>query len=156
MLDMPVLQPLPDPEGTIAKMDAREQPGVQTSREISGQARNRTTPPPQLERLLRRMGELPRGWNSYGAARISPWSIAEAGRIAREGMDTGLPVPAVTPGSGGSVGIEWRTGSAELIIDVDPRQGVTYLLVDISRGAETEGELNADNRPCVLRRAAGT
>lgn len=108
--------------------------------------------PPQLEALFRKIEELPEDWNSYGAARISPWSIAEARRIINEGMGLGLPAPAVSPASGASVSIEWQTDNADLVIDVDPQQGITYLMVNRASGVEIEGELNAGNRSEVLRK----
>ena len=111
--------------------------------------------PPQLEGLFREIEGLPENWNSYGAARISSWSIVEARKIVNEGMGLGLLAPAVSPASGGSVGIEWQTDNAELVIDVDPQQGVTYLVVERASGAEIEGELNADNQSEVLRKAMG-
>ena len=111
--------------------------------------------PPQLEALFQEIEELPEDWNSYGAARISRWSITEARSITDEGMGLGLPVPAVSPASGASVGIEWQTSNADLIIDVDPQQGITYLIVDRASGIEIEGELNAGNRSEVLRKVIG-
>ena len=79
--------------------------------------------PPQLEARLRDIGRLPQDWNSYGAARISPWAIAEARMIANEAIGLGLPVPAVSPASGASVGIEWQTSNADLVIDRRPPPG---------------------------------
>ena len=111
--------------------------------------------PPQLEALFQEIEELPENWNSYGAARISRWSITEARSITDEGIGLGLPVPAVSPASGSSVGIEWQTSNADLIIDVDPQQGITYLIVDRTSGVEIEGELNAGNRSEVLRKVMG-
>ena len=106
--------------------------------------------PPQLEARLRDIGRLPQDWNSYGAARISPWAIAEARMIANEAIGLGLPVPAVSPASGASVGIEWQTSNADLVIDVDPHQGISYLLVNRTSGTETEGEMDSTNRPEIL------
>ena len=108
--------------------------------------------PPQLETLFREIAELPEDWNSYGAARISPWSITEARRVTNEGIGLGLPAPAISPASGASVGIEWQTDNADLVIDVDPQQGITYLIVDRASGEEIEGALNAGNRAEVLRK----
>lgn len=108
--------------------------------------------PQQLEALFREIKELPENWNSYGAARISQWSITQARKIVNDGLALGLAVPRVSPASGASVGIEWQTDNADLVIDVDPRQGITYLTVDKTSGAEIEGELNVDNRFEILRK----
>ena len=111
--------------------------------------------PSQLEALFHEIEDLPEDWNSYGAARISPWSITEARSITNEGMRLGLPAPAVSPASGASVGIEWQTNKADLVIDVDQQQGITYLLVHKASGVEIEGELNVGNRSEVLRKVMG-
>ena len=111
--------------------------------------------PSHLEDLFREIEGLPEDWNSYGASPISPWSIAEARRITNEGMRLGLSAPAVSPASGASVGIEWQTNNTDLMIDVDPQQGITYLIVDRASGVETEGELNAGNLSGVLHQVMG-
>ena len=110
---------------------------------------------PELETLFREIAELPENWNSYGAAPISSWSISEARKIISEGMGTGLPVPDISPASGSSVGIEWETANAELVIDVDPRDGITYFISDKVTGEEVEGELTASNRSEVLHQVLG-
>lgn len=111
--------------------------------------------PQHLEDLFCKIERLPENWNSYGAAQISQWAIAEARKIVNDGMGLGLGVPAISPASGASVGIEWQTDNTDLVIDVDPQEGITYLIVDRNSGAEIEGELNADNRFEVLRKVTG-
>ena len=108
--------------------------------------------PPELDARFRDIAKLPQDWNSYGAAPISPWAIAEARMIANEAIGLGLPYPAVSPASGASVDIEWQTNNADLLIDVDPRQGISYLLLNRTSGTEMEGELNSTNRSEILRK----
>lgn len=109
----------------------------------------------QLESLLAQIEALPENWNSYGAARISHWSIAQAAMTIKEALNLGLPLPAVSPASGASIGIEWKTPNAELLLDIDPQQGITYLIVDHARGTELEGELTADNQSGIIRKFTG-
>ena len=111
--------------------------------------------PPKLKARFQMIAELQEDWNSYGASPISPWSISQARAIANEGIALGLPAPAVAPATGASVSIEWRTGHADLIIEISPQEGLTYLLVDAASQSETEGEINDSNRSQILRKAAG-
>ena len=109
--------------------------------------------PPKLKARFQMIAELQEDWNSYGASPISPWSISQARSIINKGMAMGLPAPAVAPATGASVSIEWQTGNAGLIIDVDPQQGLTYLIADKAGGTETEGELNESNLSHILQKA---
>ena len=101
--------------------------------------------PPELEARFRKISELQKDWNSYGAAPISPWAIDQARSLVNTAMSSGLPAPAVSPAAGASVSIEWQTQSSELIIDVDPHHGTTYLIADRDNG---NGD-NGDSRPNI-------
>jgi hypothetical protein len=111
--------------------------------------------PPELEERFRQISELPHDWNSYGAQPISPESIERARYIASEGWKSGLPVPGVAPGSGGSMSIEWETSRGELIIEIEPGKDTTYLLILEGNDEETEGMLTDHNFSSVLSRLTG-
>ncbi len=102
--------------------------------------------PKELEARLEEIGRLDKNWNSYGAPPVAEHAIEKARSVlSRACGDDGLgfPAPFVAPGPHGGVGIEWRFGSGkELILDVDPDEPISYLLVlpALEGGEETEIE----------------
>ena len=127
-------------------------PSHATSRPSEESIDNYQHIPKRLMDLFSEIENLSEDWDSYGAARISSWSIAEAKKIVNDGMGLSLGSPAVSPASGAAVGIEWRTGGGELVIDVDPKLGITYFIAEARSGAEDEGEMDDDNRLGILQR----
>lgn len=89
--------------------------------------------PSAVAARLKALANLPRNWNSYGAPPIDIGALAEARRIiqiasGRSGL--GLPIPGVSPGAHGGVGVEWATNDGiELILDISPNDPATFVLV---------------------------
>ena len=118
------------------------------------QRRERSWLTPELENRFRQISELPSNWNSYGAQPIAPWSIAEAKKIVNEGLALGLLAPGVSPSAGAAIGIEWQTSRGELLVDIVPRDGITYLLT-MKEGNQEEGVLDDENLSSVLSQLTG-
>ena len=107
--------------------------------------------PPNLEKRFQLLAALPPDWNSYGAGPLSPTALTAARAIVSTGMTMDLPQPHISPAAGGSVEIEWDTNHAELLIDVDPHYGTTYLFTDTATGHETEDYLDEAGLPDLLK-----
>ncbi len=101
---------------------------------------------------LKKIGQLKRGWDSYGAEPIVWPTIARAidffSRIIIQ-LDkekrNNSPVPFIAPLSDGGIQFEWRTFYKELtlIIPKGKESAITYLKVEKSIFGETEEEGDA-------------
>lgn len=85
------------------------------------------------ERKIRKLGELKRGWDSYGAYPVDPNSISTALEfIAELAGVTGICEPAVAGTPSGHVALmwSWKDGTRELEMAVLPTGELQYCLSD--------------------------
>lgn len=98
--------------------------------------------PSTLEQRLEQLRQLPEGWDSYGASKISQRAIEKAKELLDRTLRPGdLPLPFLCPIADGGVGLEWRTKHGrELLCEISPDGSVSYLLVVPHDGGEKEIE----------------
>jgi hypothetical protein len=75
----------------------------------------------QIVRIIdefRSLMALPPNWDSYGARRISVWSIEAAVGLLLQVMRVDTPHPSIVPTSDGYVQIEWHTRGIDLEVEV--------------------------------------
>lgn len=84
---------------------------------------------------------LPEDWDSYGSPPPSQQVIKNTERLLRMIKFEDLPVPHITPVSGGRIQIEWSILSRALELEVLPDGSVEYLEIDNEKPLQ-EGELN--------------
>ena len=95
-----------------------------------------TLRPLQVRKLL----ELPEGWDSYGAGVISDEAISGAAEVlAKLKLPSEAPRPNVVPGSSGSVQLEWHGCGVDVEIHISPAGAAAALLCD--RGEDYEFEM---------------
>jgi hypothetical protein len=87
------------------------------------------------------VAQLPKDWDSYESSSPHPQVIENAERLIRTIKFDDLPVPQITPVSGGGIQIEWGIFSRELELEILPDGSVDYLEVDNQKPLQ-EGKLN--------------
>lgn len=78
-----------------------------------------TTPPwwDKFLEKLRKLAELPQGWDSYGSDPISPSCIQKVIETLPKFVVEETPMPSAVPCSDGAVQIEWHTRGMEVEIE---------------------------------------
>lgn len=105
---------------------------------------------------VRKLSELPRGWDGYGGAAPLP-SIIEAAEglfeRLRNLIPTDLPAPFVCPVSGGGLQIEMTSDTKHLEIMFDSASDIIFLKEEDVGGEELTdaGELSARDLPSIRR-----
>jgi hypothetical protein len=101
--------------------------------------------PPWVEPTLNALGELlalPANWDSYGAYRVDPESVASAGRALCLVMGSDTIPPTIVPTSEGGIQLEWHARGVDLEIDISPTGRRYISCVDRQRETEWEGDFN--------------
>lgn len=94
-------------------------------------------------RALRRLQELPPGWDSYGGHRIQERAVYSAVNILSAiAADPHLPQPSIVPTSVGGIQIEWHRLGVDLELEISP-SGSSFEMF-VSEGAVVR-ELSLSN-----------
>ncbi len=100
--------------------------------------------------------KLEEGWDSYGAACISPLCVKATLDFLFDAMSDETPALAVVPTSWGGVLIEWHTGIIDLEIEFRPdgKIGCCYRTWDMSESFDDDNVQNfATLHPLVAKLA---
>ena len=84
--------------------------------------------------------QLPEGWNSYRASRISPDAVGAALRVLSKVMQAQTPAPAVVPLSDGGVQFEWHRHGIDLELAIDAAGNLSGYCADQRAGLEWDEE----------------
>lgn len=90
---------------------------------------------------------LPEDWNSYGARRVDPESIASAISLLFSIMRDDSPPPVVIPTRRGGVQLEWHLRGIDLEVELLARGPILVCSEDLIEHTEWEAELTADLDP---------
>ncbi len=91
-----------------------------------------------IESDLQALGRLQPNWDSYGALRINPDTIAAACGFVRCLSDRLARRPRVVPLSTGNLQLEWHDGPRILELEFETPQTIRYLQWDPERHVEIE------------------
>lgn len=95
-------------------------------------------------KALTELLQLPEDWNSYGAPRVDPYSIAAAISLLASIMRDDSPPPAVVPTGRGGVQLEWHLSNRDLEVELLPGGRILVCYEDLIEQTEWEGELTTD------------
>ena len=88
---------------------------------------------------FQQLGQMPEGWDSYGADVISDEAIVGAAEVlAQLQLPFGAAPPSVVPGSSGSVQLEWHQAGADVEIHISPEGHTTVFLSEAGDELEFE------------------
>ena len=108
-----------------------------------------------IEARMEQIAGLEANWDSYGAPPIDQGAITEAKRLVNSGMASGFFKPFIAPGSDAGVGIEWKTESGDLYVDIIPDEMTTYALTIYASNEEVDGYLDEVDFPRLLGHIRG-
>lgn len=95
---------------------------------------------------LKRLAALQPGWDSYGAASLSPIAARRLLSFAPVLLPPDAPEPTVIPTRGGGVQLEWHRNGIDLEVEVPGAEALTYFYADAATGKEVEGEGNLNRQ----------
>ena len=72
----------------------------------------------QTAERLRRLMELPPGWDSYGASPVDGSIVGYTQQILSRVMDEATPLPQIVPTSTGGIQLEWHQQGIDLEVEV--------------------------------------
>jgi len=93
---------------------------------------------------LKVLGELPSGWDGYGAPRIALETTLFAQQILQDLWIRRLPAPDVSAMSSGGIMIEWQSNGHELSIEVHGPYATSFLFERAGAEEEEEGCVGSD------------
>ena len=103
---------------------------------------------------VRRLTELPEGWDTYGSRGIQPEAVAAAAAVLMSAARSRMPAPVVGPVSGGGLQLEWNLANCAIEVEALPEGGLHYLLCP-GDGPEAEGPIDPDRLSDLFARALG-
>lgn len=106
----------------------------------------------EMQTILHSFTLLPENWDYSGGSPIAPIVTDEAKQILMVAIDLGISKAWLAPGSDGSIGIQWETNTADLLIIVDRLGSITYVLTTLEECYD--GELTKHNLYRVLAQFA--
>jgi hypothetical protein len=101
-------------------------------------------PFPWLKAILpavEKIESLPENWDTYGSPPPSPKLTSEILRFLKD-SEMDFPTPAVVPGSGGSVQLEWYIEDRELEIEFPPTGPLEFLKTNLNTNQQEGGEFS--------------
>lgn len=101
--------------------------------------------PAWVEPTLNALAEslaLPTNWDSYGACRVDPGSVASAGQALCSLMSSDTISPTVVPTVRGGIQLEWHARGIDLEIEFSPVGRAHVYCQDHRDNMEWEGELS--------------
>ena len=93
---------------------------------------------------LRKIAELPQGWDSYGSNPIDPSCIQKAIEVLPKLVNENTPIPSVVPCSDGAVQVEWHTRGMDVEIEFTPDGRIEAFVKDLRTGEEWDADVNGD------------
>ena len=98
---------------------------------------------------IRRLTDLPDGWDSYGSRTIQPEAVAGAATLLLSASHSRMPAPFVAPVSGGGLQFEWNLEGCDLEVEALPDGGLRYLLCPDNE-TEAEGPIAPNELPSIF------
>lgn len=110
----------------------------------------------QLSHRAEELLGLPVDWDSYGASAVAPIAVEAAFRFLGRFMADDLPIPQLTPTSGGGVNVEWHLSDVRDIEVEFHHDGEMEALVvngddESAFPKETDPDTIAEAVPSLLR-----
>ena len=101
------------------------------------------------ETLLRIIdfGRLPSNWDSYGARKIEPQSVAAAIKFLIHETPGSLPLPSVVPTTAGGVQLEWHCNGVDLEVAFCSPSLIEVWFEDLENGCQSEFSISDDFQP---------
>lgn len=91
--------------------------------------------------------QLPEGWDSYGAPRISGEAVSISWTLIRQLLWANFPLPRIVPTADGGVQLEWYGNNVDVQIEVMPSHDVSLFYRDLGTGESWEGTLGEEPKP---------
>ncbi|MFO7907047.1 MAG: hypothetical protein ACQESR_19155 [Planctomycetota bacterium] len=95
------------------------------------------------------LGELPSGWDSYGAQPIDPQCALAAADFVLEFLDDDSPQPAIVPTTRGGIQLEWHRSGADLEIEIQSPTKLEVFFEDERTGEEQQLSLSVNFAPLL-------
>jgi len=103
----------------------------------------------QTLQTIAQLAELPDNWDTYGSPAIRAAALDSASRVVSAVECQDLAAPHVSPVAGGGIGLTWRRGARELLVELLPDGSAEYLAVETDphtgKEKEQEGEFSPDD-----------
>jgi hypothetical protein len=102
--------------------------------------------------------QLPEGWDSYGAPRISGEAVSISWTLLRQLLWADFPLPRIVPTADGGVQLEWYGNNIDVQIEATSSHDISVFYRDVETGESWEGALGEEPRPLadIIRRAASS
>lgn len=98
----------------------------------------------EVDQRLSLLSRLNRGWDGYDGRPVSNQVVAFTRQMLKELYLDGLPMPALVPGSDGSLQVEWHQNGLDIELDVlGPHDVVAFKAV--RHDSNRDEELNITN-----------
>ncbi len=93
---------------------------------------------------LRKLAELPKGWDSYGADPVTPSCIQKAIEALPKIVVENTPMPSVVPCSDSGVQIEWHTRDMDVEIGFTLDGRVKAFVSNLKTSEEWDADVTGD------------
>jgi hypothetical protein len=94
---------------------------------------------------LERIGQLPAGWDGYGAPTIDPEIVEAATALVQRLPDDIAPPPRVVPLASGGLQLEWASGDVSLELEFESPSTIRFLKWNPLEGEPEEDSIDATN-----------
>ena len=93
---------------------------------------------------LRKLTELPRDWDTYGAEPIDPSCIQKVIETLPKLVNKNTPMPSPVPCSNGAIQIEWHTRRMDVEIEFTTDGRIDAFVKNLETNEEWEADINGD------------
>ena len=95
------------------------------------------------------LGELEKGWDSYGAQPVDPQCAQATVKLLLQLLNRHTPQPSIVPTTRGGIQLEWHRAGADLEIEIESPTKFHVFFGDQRTGKEDDTTLSDNLQPLV-------